>query len=129
MSKLKGLTNRQKAFCKLYNKGMPRKDAMIQAGYSPNGASVQASRLLQKPMIKEYLTSLDNKIILSADYTRQDIAGKLLNIADLAENDREYHAAIRANELLGKDIGMFRDTLQVSGAVGVVFVGENDLED
>ncbi len=129
MSKLNGLTNRQRVFCKLYSKGMARKDAMIQAGYSPNGAAVQASRLLSKPMIKEYLTSLDNKIILTSEYTRQDIVAELLDISTLAKGSEEYHAAIRANELLGKDIGMFKQELQVSGAVGVVFIGEDKLED
>jgi len=102
---------------------------MLDAGYSPNGYSVQASRLLQKPRIQQYMAYLTNKKELTADYTRQDIASNLADIATLSLVDKEYHASIRANELLGKDIGMFKQELHVEGAIGVIFIGENDLKD
>jgi len=127
------MNTREKIFCKLYTSKYPNEltqaDCAIQAGYSPNGAAVTGSRLLNRPKIIEYIDFLQNKMVLSSDYTRQDISSELLDIAGLAKTDKEYHAAIRANELLGKDLGMFKQELQVSGAVGVVFIGEEALKD
>lgn len=127
------MNTREKIFTKLYTTKYPNEytqaDCAIQAGYSPNGAAVTASRLLKRPKIIEYINYLQEKRVISADYTRNDIASNLVDIATLSLQDKEYHASIRANELLGKDIGMFKQELQVSGALGVVFIGEGDLKD
>ena len=124
-----GITNRNKVFCKLIQSGATRKDAMTQAGYSPLGADAGASRMLKSKKIKDYLQYLDSKSIILSDYSREDIRSNLVELAGLSKDDKEYHASIRCNELLGKDVGMFKQELQVSGAVGVVFIGEQELKD
>ena len=123
------LNKRELVFCKYIDKGYNNQESAIEAGYSNKGASVTANRLLKRDRIRNYLNYLSNKALITSDYSREDITSELLDIRGLAKDDKEYHAAIRANELLGKNIGMFKDSVQVSGAVGVVFIGEAELKD
>ena len=124
------LSPREIAFCRNIASGYNKSTSALEAGYSPNGAPAQATRLLKKEKIKAYITYLETrKQVTTIDYSEADIVKNLLDIGIDAYSDKEYHAAIRANELLGKHKGMFKDRVEHSGNVGIIFQGEHDLKD
>jgi len=123
------LNKREMIFCKAYANTGNRQQSIELAGYSPKSARTTACRLLKKQSIKDYMDYLTQKKVITSDYTEQDIVYELLDISQLAKNSEEYHAAIRANELLGKHKGMFKEQVQHSGNIGVYFNGENELKD
>jgi len=122
-------TPRELAFCRYKSQGENNTNAALQAGYSPSGAAVQANRLLKKDKIIKYIEYLETRKQAILDYSEADIVHNLLDIASDSYHDKEYHAAIRANELLGKNKGMFKEKVEHSGSVGIIFQGEADLKD
>jgi len=123
------LSKREMLFCKYYVAKGNRQEAIEQAGYSPRSGRTTACRLLKKQNIKDYIDYLTTKKVSPVEYSQDDIVHELLDISHLAKDSEEYHAAIRANELLGKHKGMFKEKVEHSGSVGIIFQGEADLKD
>ena len=100
------LTFRQAQFPAQYiaHKGNGTK-AAIAAGYSPSGAHVEASRLLRNPKIKEKIEKLVRRHEISAER----VLTRLDNLSSKAEEAGNYPAAVRAEELIGKSLGMWVD--------------------
>jgi phage terminase small subunit len=80
----KGLTQQQLRFCEFYLQGMPAGRAYMQAGYSPknlNNARVNASQLLTKPSVREYIEEQRRQIKKTFELNRGMLIENLLNIA------------------------------------------------
>lgn len=81
------LTNLQKKFAENIAKGMGKKEAAVEAGYSEKSAHVQASRNLRNDKIKECITELQDeriellnqRFIGVADRAMQELLNVLLD--------------------------------------------------
>ena len=91
--------------------GMSQRAAAIEAGYSKNGAAVNGSKLEQRPAINKrilYLRERSNELAVeSVGLTKAEILRKLGEISQTAFRNRDFSAANRALELIGKQLGMF----------------------
>lgn len=93
--------------------GLRGTEAAVGAGYSPKSAHVQASNLLRHPKVMEYLSENRREIAREAVISVAEVLRDLARYADLAEVSGQYPAAVRAKELIGKQIGMFTDKVEV----------------
>lgn len=131
------MTEKQKRFCDEYLISCNGTQAAIRAGYSEKTATKIAAENLTKPDIKTYIEERLEQIrgektadakevmeyltaVMRGEHTEQVLrlvgegTQKIDNIA-VAEKDR-----LKAAELIGKRYGLFKDNVDVSGAVPVV---------
>ena len=107
------MNKKQMAFAVEYVKDRNATQAAIRAGYSERSAYSQAHELLKKPEIQEAIKELEDAAAARAAITVDKIVERLNRIA---ENPHAKDAdRIRADELLGKYLGMFTDKVHVSG--------------
>lgn len=113
-------------------------------------ARVNASRLLTNANVKKYideqLEKIHDKKTADAkevmEYLTSVMRGKSVSEIVVVEGEGDGVSSARrmekapdekerlkAAELLGKRFGLFRDKVDVNGAVSVIFEGEADLED
>lgn len=107
------MNKKQNAFATEYVKDHNATQAAIRAGYSERSAYSQAHDLLKKPEIMEAIKELEDAAAARSAVTVDKIVNRLNKIAE------DPHAKdadkIRADELLGKYLGMFTDKVHVSG--------------
>ena len=122
------LTEKQKRFCHEYLKDLNGTHAAIRAGYSKNGAEVQASKLLRYPKVSEYLQRLMNKRAEKVDISAEDVLNSILDIRARCMQEEpvivrgeptgewKFDAAnaLKSNELIGKHIKLFTDRVEVA---------------
>lgn len=122
-------------------------EAAIRAGYSPKTAHTTGSRILKNPLVQKYLANnLDNTRIANRDEVlayltsvmRGEIESEVVVVVGCGEGISEPRVVmkkpdererLKASELLGKRYGLFKDVVDVSGAIPVVISGEEDIED
>jgi phage terminase small subunit len=101
---------RHERFCHELVRGQSQSAAYAAAGYEPTSASTakaSASRLAARPEIRARVTELTTNSAKRAELTRVEIITLLRQDHDEAFKRGHMSAAVRAAELLGKDIGMF----------------------
>ena len=76
-----GLSDKQLNFCREYVKDFNGTQAAIRAGYSKNGASVQATTLLGNPKIQERISTLANNAAEKQEVTAERIIAEFAKIA------------------------------------------------
>ena len=81
------------------------------AGYKPNRGN--AIRLKANESIKARLDELQAEAAKQAGVTKEEVYRLLRNSYDAARKANQHGPAIRAAELLGKDVGMFKDRVSV----------------
>lgn len=103
-AKPKGLTHKQAAFAAEYvhTKGNGTK-AALRAGYSAPSAASIASENLRKPKVSQRIAMLTRRHEISAER----VLTRLDNLSMQAEANGNHAAAIKAEELLGKSLGMW----------------------
>lgn len=136
------LTDKQKRFIEEYLIDLNATQAAIRAGYSEETARQIGAENLSKPVIQEAIQQAQNKRSERTQITQDDVIRRLIEIADISTGKKaiteteiarteggvvvgtdvvkicfEPHAANKALELLGKHLGMFKDKVEVSGAV------------
>ena len=79
--------------------------AAIAAGYAPSAAHVAASRLIRRGKVQRQIDRLTRKHEITADR----VLTRLDNLSAKAEEAGNYPAAVRAEELIGKSLGMWVD--------------------
>lgn len=143
-------TERQQRFIDEYLLDLNATQAAIRAGYSERTAKSQASRLLTNVDIRARIEQLKktraDRLNLDAYWVLKrlmDISDRAMQAEPVMEWDHseqqlvpsgEYQfdssGANRATELIGKHLGMFKDTIKHEGAVNVTFLddigGEKD---
>lgn len=91
--------------------------AVIRAGYKTKNPNRIATELMQHPLVKAEIEKKKaerrERMGLSADY----VLTKLQNIAEETEKENPQ-AALRALELLGKHLGLYKDRQEISGPDG-----------
>lgn len=75
------------------------------AGYSSKSAAVTGWRLLRNAKIAHAIASAQRAVAERAELSREHVIRRLIEIQAGARD----HVALRAIELLGKELGMFRD--------------------
>ena len=123
-----------------------QRQAAIRAGYSPKTAYAAGSNNLKKPELREYIDQqlellhnaniADSKEVL--EYLTSVMRGKhkeqiLQLVGDgvqkIASIDVSAKERLKAAELIGKRYGLFKENIDVAGAVPVVISGDECLED
>ena len=79
-------TRRQKRFCEEYIKDLNGAKAARRAGYSEKAAKEQASFLLTKPNIKEYIQKVSDKFNSKQEITTERILQEIAEVAFLKES-------------------------------------------
>lgn len=140
------MTDKQKRFCDEYLIDCNATQAAIRAGYSPKTAYSIGEENLKKPELKtyiderleqlhsektadaqevlEYLTS-----VMRGEHTEQVLRldGDGVQVVDSVQTPTRDK--LKAAELIGKRYGMFKDAVDLGGAVPVVISGGDDLAD
>lgn len=107
------LTARHWAFVRAYAKSGNATQAATEAGYSPDTARQQGSRLLSKASIRSAL----KKRAEAAGVKAQDILTAMAETALGGSPDEEPNPVrLRAQELVGKHLGMFVERHEVVDA-------------
>lgn len=139
------MTEKQKRFCLEYLVDCNATQAAIRAGYSKNTANEQASRLLAKNNIRNYvqeeLKKMESETIASAEevikYLTSVLRGETQAEVVVVEGEGEGVSTARniqkapdekeklkAAELLGKRYGLFKDNVSLNGGVSITIVDD-----
>jgi len=121
------LNSKQKAFTVEYIKDRNATQAAIRAGYSFKTAYSQGQRLLKHDEVQETIAALQKAAEARAGITVDKIVARLNRIAenpDARDADR-----IKADELLGKYLGMFTDKVKVEGQIDTAVTKLNGILD
>lgn len=113
-----GFTTREELFVMYYVAGDPRAlgngtKAAIAAGYSKTSAAKIASDLLAKPKIRAAIDAELKRISQKLRITTEKVLQDIERIANKAEKAGEFGAALKGKELLGRNLKMFTDRLEV----------------
>ncbi len=101
---------RWERFCREYvidHKGGP---AYVRAGYSKNGADQSAERLLRNAEVKARIAELEAPIVQALELTQEKVLRDIEQTRLDAGKDGQHGVALKASELQGKHIGMFKET-------------------
>jgi len=107
---------RHERFVQELAKGTPQGEAYLAAGFNglnPESRKANASRLAARPEVRARLHELLLAAARSAEVSAVDVTRMLWAHVDLALERNQLMAAIRATELLGRQIGMFRGIHEV----------------
>ncbi len=111
---------KQTSFVREYLVDLNATQAAVRAGYSAKTAEQIGSRLLRNVQVaaavKQALDARGKRVEVKADDVLRDIA----RIARKAERRKQYSAALKGRELLGKHLGLFTDKLEDSSITVVV---------
>jgi hypothetical protein len=121
-AKKQQLTPKERLFVAEYLKDKNAAAAYLRAGYKAstrNSAKSSAHKLMQKAHIKvavlHALDAQEQRTLITADENLRSIQ----RLAEKAEVEAEYTAAIRGRELIGKHYRSFGERIEHSGPGGV----------
>lgn len=137
---------KQKRFCDEYLTDCNATQAAIRAGYSQKTAYAAGSNNLKKPELREYIDKqlellhsaniADSKEVLEylTSVMRGEHKEQILQLVGdgvqkIANIDVSAKERLKAAELIGKRYGLFKENIDVAGAVPVVISGDECLED
>jgi phage terminase small subunit len=101
---------RHERFVQEIVKGKSQSEAYIAAGFAasaPGSAKANSARLGARPEIQARLRELQGRSAHRAEIESAGIIRMLIEDRDRAHENKQAGAAVRASELLGKQIGMF----------------------
>lgn len=115
------LTRRQEVFIFEYLKDFNGTRAAIAAGYSKNAAKETAFENLTKPHIKQRIDTALAERRADAKWTVEDI---MRGIQAVARDPKTLpRDRLKAYELAGRHLGMYRDVVEHAGNMGLDFTG------
>lgn len=140
------LTSRQRKFCDAYLISGNATEAAIQAGYSPKTAKSIGQRLLTFVDLRQYIDAELDKLHAAQIANAQEVLIYLTAVMrgeqteevpllcgdgmqELTEKTVGARERLKAAELIGKRYGLFTDKLDTGGAIPVVIVGDDALEE
>lgn len=106
------LTMQQRKFINFYCESGNATESAIKAGYSPDSAHVQGSRLLSNVKIRKAIEDKEKEFELASLITKEYVLSQLKEIADNKEEATQNK--IRALENLGRYLSMFTDKQIIS---------------
>lgn len=137
---------KQKKFCDEYLIDCNATQAAIRAGYSKNTAYCIGTENLKKPELKSYIDEQLEKMHNEKTAGAQEVLEYLTSVMrgessssvlslcgdgcqEVVEKPPDEKERLKAAELIGKRYGLFKEGLDVSGAVPVIISGGDMLED
>ena len=104
------MNDKQRRFCEEYLIDLNATQAAIRAGYAPKTAYSQGQRLLKDVEIAETITKLKSVQSERTGITADKVLEELSKVAFFPAEECELKASdkLRALELIGKHIGMFK---------------------
>ncbi len=101
------LTKRQQRFVEEYVKDANGTQAAIRAGFSANGAHVQANRMLRNATVAAEIATLREPVAEAAQITLAAHLNELGKLRDLAKKLNQMGPAITAEVSRGKAAGLY----------------------
>lgn len=140
------LTPRQQKFCDEYLISGNATEAAIKAGYSRKTAKQTGSENLAKPDLRAYIDEQLAKIhsakiadaeevmkyltsVMRGEHTEQVLKLVGEGVQTVTDIDVSAKERLKAAELIGKRYGLFTDKVGLEGAVPVIIMGDDQLED
>jgi len=114
------LSPKQEAFCREYIIDWNGTQAAIRAGYSINGADVQASNLLRNIRVALRIDELSNGVAERAKLTADSVLADIATVKNACLGPVEFNPgmALKAAELEAKYLGILKDRHEFSGPDG-----------
>jgi len=114
-----GLTQKQRRFCEEFAKtGSPSKSYKIAyPGGNPANAAGGAGSLLKKQYVKDYIQTLHKsteQALAEIVFDKKKVMTDLEGLKNGAAHEKQFGPAVRAAELQGKELGMFREKTDIS---------------
>lgn len=113
-----GLTPLERSFVENYVISKNATKAIVAAGVKSTRPEQRGYSMLRRPHVQKAvdakLAALAKKLDLTAERVLTDIA----RVADKAEKAKEYGAALKGHELLGKHLKLFVDRAELTGKDG-----------
>lgn len=122
------LNNREERYAQGIAKGLTQVDAAKAAGYSAQSAGVQATRIMKRSKVKARIAQLMGTSGIDVQDARVDHLGQLAALRSMAVQKGQISAAIRAEELRGRVLGLYVEQVVTAGVVGVNG-GQSSVED
>ena len=116
------LTEKQKRFIDEYLIDLNATAAAKRAGYSERNAEKIGHQLLEKTRVAQELAGRLKARMKRTEITQDSVLRNLKEIADRAiqfDDAPHMQAALKAQELLGRHLGMFTDKVNLSGELTV----------
>lgn len=140
------MTEKQKRFCDEYLVDCNATQAANRAGYSKKTAYAIGLNNLKKPEMRVYIDEQlaqlhDDKIadaqevmsylssVMRGEHKEQILQLVGDGVQQIADIDVSAKERLKAAELIGKRYGLFKDNIDLGGAVPVVISGSDELED
>ena len=138
----KPLTMKEKKLVAEYIKSGNKKQSAIAAGYSPKSAGPIADETLRKPNVQAAVRSaaeklgIDHEFVLNNIKRATEITGKTYtktigqgeNVS-VFEDMVDSQAFLKANELLGKNLNLFTEKVEITGKNGKDLIPEEKRKD
>lgn len=113
------LTPKQERFVAEYLVDLNASAAARRSGYSARTADAIGRENLGKPTIAAAIQAAQAERAERVDLTQDDVVRDIVRIRRKAETAGEFAPALRATELLGKHLGMFRTQVDLGLSAGV----------
>lgn len=125
------ITPKMRSFIDEYMVDLNATKAVIRSSYSTHGnaqACRLAAELMAHPLIKEEIGKRLDKKTQKVEVRAEYLINKLMNIVENTEEDNPQ-AAIRALELLGKSIALWKERQEISGVDGEAIKHEQHVKE
>lgn len=122
------LSPKMKLFISEYLIDLNATDAVLKAGYKSRHPQALGTELLRHPLIKEAVDAALAKRIERNEVKADYLINKLINIIEKTETDNPQ-ACLRAIELAGKSIALWKERQEVSGPDGGAIETEHRIKE
>ncbi|HOW49043.1 MAG TPA: terminase small subunit [Rubrivivax sp.] len=112
------MTPKQQRFVDEYLVDLNATAAARRAGYSERTAEQQGPRLLGNVGVRAAIAERAARISAKLELTAEKVLRDIARVANKAEHEGEYSAALKGHELLGKHLKLFVDKVEHGGPNG-----------
>ena len=108
------LTPKRKRFVQEYLVDLNATRAALRAGYSAKTAYRIGAELLQKTSVREAVALAQEELAARAGRRAEDVLGDIRDIGREARDGGDLKTALKACELEGKHLGLFKDKVETT---------------
>jgi hypothetical protein len=113
-----GLTPKEQMFIAEYLIDGNGTRAALAAGYVASNARKSASEALKRPRVQAALKAAKAKLLNKLELSAAKVLEDIERISNKAERAREFSAALKGKELLGKHLALFTERHELTGKNG-----------
>ena len=108
------LTPKQERFVREYLIDLNTKQAAIRAGYSAKTAYSAGPRLMKHAEVRQAVALAQEELAARAGRRAEDVLGDIRDVGREARADGDLKTALKAYELEGKHLGLFKDKVETT---------------